>query len=122
MNDQRIKCGSLFCLEYFCHDFRIERITCEAVDGFRRKGNKASFIENFDCCSNGFEEIRSGIENRRTHAETLLRRAHSWPRNSMSFPRNVALCRARILTADKAAFFAPASPIASVGTGMPAGI
>lgn len=41
---------------------------------------------------------------------------------SCSFWRSVSFCTARMRIASSAAFFAPASPIASVPTGMPPGI
>src|SRR2546430_10508894 len=43
-------------------------------------------------------------------------------RNASNFSRSLLSCVAIIAAASKAAFFAPASPIASVPTGIPPGI
>src|SRR6267378_843308 len=138
MHNQRIETWSLFRFENFCDRNRIERVSREAVDGFRWKRYHFAFAQQLNCRGGdaGFQPAaigrmpmpRAAIIDRRYNlgfhvgnfaASTL---SLCFLRNASNFFRIASSEVARMAAASSAAFLAPASPIASVPTGIPPGI
>src|SRR6267378_797676 len=138
MHNQRVETRSLFRFEDFCDRNRIERISRESVHGFRWKRYHLAFAQQLNrrSCGAGFQRAaigrmpmpRAAIMDRRYNlgfhvgnfaASTL---SLCFLRNASNFFRIASSEVARIAPARSAAFFAPASPIASVPTGIPPGI
>src|SRR5436309_2326173 len=124
--------------ENSCDSNRIERISCEPVHGFCWECDNLAFAKQFDCRSCGPGLRSAGIgstpmpraatqgrrQNLRLHLSNFAASTLSlcFLRNASNFFRISSSEVARMAAASSAAFLAPASPIASVPTGIPPGI
>src|SRR4030095_4591638 len=127
MNNQWIETRALFRFENFCDCNRIERISCEAVHGFCLERDNLPFAQQFHRALFG-GRLAATPQRRRysfgLHLASLADRTASdcFLRKASNFFRIASSEVARMAAARSAAFFAPASPMASVPTGIPPGI
>src|SRR5205085_11151007 len=117
MNDKRIEAWPSFGFENFRDRNWIERVGSEPINRFGRKRDRFALAQQFN------RRLAVG-RNFRFHFGSLAERTLSdcFLRNASNFCRIFSSEVARIATARRAAFFAPAVPIASVPTGIPPGI
>src|SRR5207248_1379174 len=138
MHNQRIETRSLFRVENFCDRNRIERVSREAVDGFRWKRYNFAFAQQFNSRGRGARFQPAAIGRMPIPRAAIIDRRYNLGfhvgnfaastlslcllRNASNFFRIASSEVAKIAPARRAAFLAPASPIASVPTGIPPGI
>src|SRR3954470_9682361 len=119
MDDQRIEPWPLLCLEYSGNGLGIERIGRKPVNRLGRQRDDFASPEQINrpagLRARNYLGFHIGSSAARTDSVCFRRKA--W-RLDRIFSSDVA----RIAAASKAAFLAPAEPIASVPTGIPPGI
>src|SRR5262245_7542593 len=117
MNNERIEPRSLFCFKDFRDSNRIQRISGQSVNSFGGPRDNVAYRQQFTRRSTVGCKYCFHFDNfaANTASDCFLR-------NPSNFSRIMSLEVARIAAARRAAFFAPASPIANVPTGIPLGI
>src|ERR1700674_725702 len=119
MNNERIETRTFLCLENFRDCDRVQCVGREPVNCFGGQCDDFAVAQERDrfCVIRRRDDLGLHFGTRAASTDSVC-----FFRNFSRFLRIFSSERARIAAASKAAFFAPASPMASVPTGMPPGI